>query len=123
MIYFLFLIVLVAGSLVYFYKSNTFNIDVTEGSHKNVKIGMSRSQVLAALRDNSNAYNYVTTNTPKTGYETSRIVNSKNDNWVLSQYWTLTPEDNGNLLKAFRISFEKDKVTRIEEWSRLFETP
>lgn len=122
MIYVLVAFVILVALFIYFTKLYSFNVDINSGAHKGIEIGMSRAQVLDAIRDDSFDYKYVTTNTPRAGVETNNI-HSSSIAWISSQYWTLTKKKDVNLLHAFRISFEKNRVSRVEEWRRISEAP
>lgn len=103
-----------------------YSIDISEGEHKGIAIGMSADEVVVVIQhDLIKNFSFVTLSISGSNrYSPTIPVSDLTPEFAHSNdIWSLTKTNDGNYLKAMRIFFKDDKVVRIQDWNRWMEWP
>ncbi|RMA82155.1 hypothetical protein [Umboniibacter marinipuniceus] len=116
------LVVIIIGCII-FWRSENYSVEYLHGEYKGVAIGDSKQSVANLLIEKGiDGYSFITLEKDSC-VMIFPISKGNMDEWFNSDIWILTKSDNGSYLKSIRIIFENNKVSKIDSWSRWFESP
>ena len=109
--------------LFIFWNAGNYSREIVSGGYHGILIGDNKHSVANFLQTKGiEKYRFITLDSEKVFFVDS-ISEGKRDRWFNVDVWTLTASDDGSYLKAVRFTFANDKLIKIEDWSRWFETP